>query len=88
MNKEQEIKADEFSYMMLSRVSTDMEQFLTEGNWGYHSEKSLWAGNVIDQIEEMKKLYEKIVHKPEWLSMEDILSYEKQCEDLKIKGII
>lgn len=42
-------------------------------------EKFLWAGNVTDQIGYMKALWESFPEdgKPEWLTMERILNYEK-----------
>ena len=65
---------DKFNYMMLDRLRTDCEYFLGYGN-GY--EPHLWAGNVEDQIAEMRKIYDKLPEKPEWLSLEDIDKYEK-----------
>ena len=67
--------AGEFDYRLLGRLCTDNDYFLGNGN---RSEKSLWAGNVKDQISEMKKLWNKLPEKPEWLTMEDILEYERE----------
>lgn len=64
----------EFNYMMLSRLQQDNEYFLGNGNG---SENNLWAGNVKDQIKEMKKIWNKLKEKPEWLTMEQIEQYEK-----------
>ena len=61
--------------MLLSRLKSDCEYFLNHGN---RSEKSLWAGNVKEQIEKMKELWNGLDKKPEWLSMEDIEKYEKE----------
>ena len=61
-------------YMLLSRLQSDCKYFL--GNGG-RSESRLWAGSVKEQIEKMKKLWNKLDPKPEWLSMEDIKKYEK-----------
>ena len=66
---------DEHNYMMLGRLKSDCEYFLGNGN-GY--EKHLWAGNVEEQIEEMKKLWNQVSTKPEWLTMKEIESYEKE----------
>jgi antirestriction protein len=71
-----------FDYMMLGRLQQDNEYFL---NYGQRNEKHLWAGNVEDQIKEMKRIYKKLPVKPEWLSMEDILKYEKQMKNSKYK---
>lgn len=78
---EYEIKGDnksgkfKYEYMMLSRLQHDCDYFLGNGN---RAEKHLWAGNVKGQIEEMKRLWNLLPEKPEWLSMEQILDYEKK----------
>jgi hypothetical protein len=59
---------------MLSRLKMDCEYFI---NTAPHH-KHLWAGNVPDQIAEMKRLYNTIDEKPEWITMKDIELYEKQ----------
>ena len=71
----------DFNYQMLSRLQSDCDYFLGAGNG---SERNLWAGNVADQIKEMKKLFNKLKEKPEWLSMKDIQKYEKDM-NRKIK---
>ena len=70
-------------YMMLSRYQVDCKYFLGNGN-GY--EGHLYFHSVERQIEEMKKLWEsfKENEKPEWLTMEQILDYEKKM--LQKKG--
>lgn len=64
-----------FNYMLLGRLQMDCNYYL--GNGGRHP-KHLWAGNEEDQIAEMKKLWNGLKEKPEWLTMEDILEFEKQ----------
>jgi len=66
---------DKFNYMMLDRLKQDCEYYLGFGN---RNEKQLWAGNVKDQIAEMRKIYDKLPEKPEWISLEDIDKYEKE----------
>lgn len=68
------------TYMMLGRLQTDNDYFLGHGN---RHEGHLWAGNVDDQIKEMKKLWNQLPEdgKPEWLSMEDILEYERKMKE-------
>ena len=68
---------DRFRYMLLDRLRNDCDYFL--GNrqiYGNH----LWAGNVADQIGYMKALWNSFPEdgKPEWLTMEQILKYEKE----------
>lgn len=65
---------NKFDYMMLDRLRTDCDYFLGNGDG---CEKHLWAGNVEDQIAEMRKIYDKLPEKPEWLSIEEIDKYEK-----------
>ena len=80
-NEEKEMNEDnKFDYMMLDRLRQDCEYFLGNGNG---SERNLWAGNVEDQIAEMRKIYDKLPEKPEWLSLEDIDKYEKDMLALK-----
>lgn len=66
-------------YSLLGRLKSDCEYFLGYGN---RFERCLWAGNVSDHIWCMKVLYYllPINGKPEWLSMTDILNYEKQMK--------
>lgn len=61
--------------MMLGRLQSDCDYFLGFGN---RAEKHLWAGNVVGQIKEMKKLYNELEIKPEWLTLEQINDYEKE----------
>lgn len=68
---------DKFNYMMLSRLKSDCDYFLGFGN---HYEGQLWAKSVPDQIAEMKKIWNLFSDdkKPEWLTWEEILDYEKK----------
>lgn len=74
-----EVVDNKHTYMMLGRLQMDNDYFLGNGNRG---ERNLWAGNVDGQIEEMKKLWNSLPEngKPEWLSMEDILDYERKMK--------
>lgn len=72
----------EYQYMLLDRLKTDCEYFLGNGN---RNEKHLWAGSVDAQIKEMKKIWNSLKEKPEWLTMEDINNYEKLMKDRKEK---
>ena len=68
---------DRFRYMLLDRMRSDCDYFLGNGQiYGNH----LWAGNVTGQIGYMKALWESFPEdgKPEWLTMEQILNYEKE----------
>lgn len=67
-----------FEYMMLGRLKMDCEYFLGNGN---RSEKCLWAGDVHDQIVEMKRLYDVLSIKPIWLTLSDIERYEKLMQE-------
>jgi len=63
------------NYSMLSRLQMDCDYYL--GNGG-GCEKHLWAGNAIDQIKEMYRLYELVPIKPVWLTLEEIQAYEEK----------
>jgi len=66
---------EKFKYQMLGRLQSDCEYFL--GN-GHRCDKHLWAGNPADQIKEMKKIYNEVSEKPEWLTLEQIEDFEKK----------
>lgn len=70
-------EAERFNYMMLSRLESDCKYYLGNGN---RFKGHLWAGDEERQIEEMKKIYNKFAEdkKPEWLTWEQILEYERQ----------
>lgn len=69
-----------FDYRMLSRLQSDCKYFLGAGNG---SEKYLWYGNVEDQINKMKEIYDKLPEKPVWCTWENIFDYEKQMKEIK-----
>ena len=73
-------KDDEFRYQLLGRLKSDCDYYLDNGN---RNDKHLWAGNVKDQIQTMKDLYNSFSDdmKPEWISLEDIDNYEKEMTD-------
>lgn len=64
-------------YQILGRLRSDCEYYL---GYGCRNPNRLWAGNEKDQIEEMKALWLGFseTDKPEWLTWEHILDYEKQ----------
>lgn len=64
-------------YMLLGRLQSDCDYFLGFGNG---NEGRLWAGNVKDQIAEMKSIYNRLQVKPEWITMKDINKYERQMK--------
>ena len=71
---------EKYRYMLLDRMRSDCAYFLGNGN---RHAKYLWAGNVEDQIADMKMLWSsfKPCEKPEWQTMEDIESLEKRMKD-------
>lgn len=71
-----------FRYSMLSRLKSDCDYFLGNGN-GY--EGHLWAGSVEKQIKEMRERWESFEEdeKPEWLTMEQIDEYERNMLDVR-----
>ena len=66
----------EFQYMMLSRLQSDCEYYL---NYGNRCTGRLYYLDEEKQIAAMKKLWNELpdVGKPEWLTWEQILEYEK-----------
>lgn len=67
-----------FNYMMLDRLRSDCDYYLGNGN---RSERILRGENVNEHIKEMKRLWNNLKVKPEWLSMEDIEEYEKKMKN-------
>ncbi|MFC5402466.1 LPD11 domain-containing protein [Cohnella soli] len=69
-----------FNYMLLDRLQSDCKYYLGYGN---RSESCLWAGSVKEQIEKMMELHNSFPEgqKPEWLTYEGILDYEKQMSE-------
>ena len=68
---------DQFRYMLLDRMRSDCDYYLGNGRcYGNH----LWAGNETDQIAYMKAIWASFPDdaKPEWLSMNDILTLEQR----------
>jgi hypothetical protein len=65
-----------FNYQMLNRLKSDCEYYLGCGN---RCKKYLYYKDEQEHIDEMKKLYNSFPddEKPEWLTFEQILNYEK-----------
>jgi hypothetical protein len=82
LNIVSEDKHYEFEYRLLDRLKQDCKYFLGHGN---RCEKHLWAGDVDSQIKKMKELWKMVPEKPEWLSFDEILEYEKAMKDPEYK---
>lgn len=68
-----------FKYIMLGRFQRDCEYFL---GFGGRSLKHLWSGNVKTHIQNMKDIWNSFSsdEKPQWLTFEKILEYEKDMD--------
>lgn len=66
-----------FRYMMLDRLRQDCEYYLGNGN---RHAGHLWAHNEVEQIENMKALWNTFEpeDRPEWLTMEQIDDYARR----------
>lgn len=64
-----------FNYQMLDRLRSDCEYYLGNGN---RCTKFLWAKDEQTHIDIMRALYDKVPEPPEWLSKDQIDSYEQQ----------
>ena len=71
---------DDATYRLLSRLCSDCEYFLGAGQG---AEKHLWAGSVKAQIAKMWELYDSLLEKPEWLTVQDIDAHERQMTGLE-----
>lgn len=66
---------NEFNYGMLGRLKSDCDYYLGYGN---RSKKHLYYNDEQTHINKMKEIYNKLPEKPDWLTYEQILSYEEQ----------
>lgn len=72
---EQQVSADKkFNYMMLDRLRNDCVCYLNS-----RDENRLWSKNKEEQIQKIKDIYNSFEEheKPQWLTYEQILQYEK-----------
>lgn len=71
---------EKFRYQLLSRMQSDCNYFLGNGN---RCEKHLWGQKVDAHIAYMKALWLSFPtgRKPEWLSYEEIEVYEKRMSE-------
>lgn len=60
---------------MLDRLRSDCDYYLGYGN---RNVKALWAKDEKVQIDIMRALYDKVPESPEWLTKEQIDSYEQK----------
>ena len=67
---------DCFRYQLLDRMRQDCLYFLS---YGSRNPKCLWANNAARQIAYMKAIWQSFPAggKPEWLTMDEIISLEK-----------
>lgn len=72
---------DAFNYQLLGRLKQDCDYYL--GNGG-RAKKHLWAGDVPAQIAKMNELFAGFSEKPQWISLEDICSYEAQMSNATV----
>ena len=74
-----------FRKQMMGRLESDVKYFLGAGNG---AEKYLWAGNVDDQIKEMRSLYKTFTEKQRnglKITANDINKYARQMRALQNK---
>lgn len=69
-----------FNYMMLDRLRSDCDYYLGYGN---RNKSRLCGGSVKEHIERMKEIHNSFPEgqKPEWLTYEGILDYEKRMSE-------
>lgn len=74
-SEDEPVRDSTFQYRRLSQMKADCEYFLGAGN---RKNKHLWEESVFSHIKEMRRIYELLPEKPEWLTMEEIDSYAKR----------
>lgn len=69
--------AKRFQYQLLGRMKSDCDYYLGYGN---RNLSRLWANNETEHIKTMKSIWLSFSEeeKPEWLTWEQILEYEKE----------
>lgn len=76
---------ESYRYQMLDRMKMDCNYHLGNGQlYGTH----LWAGNEKDQIEYMKRIWNSLPEKPEWLSLSQIEDFERKMCTVEISGFV
>lgn len=80
LEEKQEDSPRKFDYMMLDRLRSDCDYFLSNGN-GYLG--YLYYKDIDKHIEEMKEIYNSFSEdeKPEWISLEDIENYKEKMNE-------
>lgn len=88
--REKREKQYEFQYMMLSRLKMDASAFFGKNadetqdcmDCRYRNEHFIWGRSIKSLVSEMKELWQQIPAdiKPEWLTWEQILSYESRID--------
>lgn len=85
MERQERMKAYQFSYMMLSRLLEEIKAYLSDkDDCRYRNVRFIWGDSIQDNIQEAKRLYKNIPNdiKPEWCSLNEILKYEKQARNI------
>jgi hypothetical protein len=77
------VAGPERDYMFMGRMQQDLDYTLDERSPAYGVEKHLMMLNFEDQIKEMKKLWNRVDEKPEWLTKQDIADYERRIKKLR-----
>lgn len=67
-----------FEYQLLSRLAQDCEYYLGYGN---RNPKNLWALDEHQHIAKMRELWDLLDEKPEWLTIDQIVEYERLMVD-------
>ena len=75
-------EADEFTYMMLGRLKSDVEYYF--GNGG-QNERHLWGTTVKEHADEMERLYYSLKPSeyPEWLPLDEFKAMVKRLRNSK-----
>ena len=81
MNEEKDF---EFEYMALSRCQMDCETYV-DGKGFKNGMHNFYGGDTVaEQIKEMRRLYNLLPVKPEWLRAEQIDKLEKEMLELEL----
>lgn len=72
-----------YEYMILGRLKSDCDGFLSEGDCRYRNPEKIWGNTIESHIKHMKEIWMKFDDdlKPEWCSWEQILEYERKMSN-------
>jgi len=85
--RNKDMLGDNYKYALLARMQSDCRYVLDVeigiyGNSLRACQFRLWAKTPEAQIAHMRKLYDEVPEKPDWITEEEISGYEKHFKEI------